>query len=523
MRVKPIVWLCGTAAVPLAFLLPLVLGPPERAVRFLSDDAYYYLSVAKHVSAGRGPTFDTITRTTGFHPLWMFLLALRPSVSWALGLGAFLVLATAVPLGFAARALWGERAGWVAALLWLANPHAVLLVATGMEGSLYAALLASLAWTLTRVARDGSWSRVLFAGAVAGLAVVARTDGLLFVPLAALWLAWTGEGGVARRAGRSVAFGAVALVPFVFWLVWAHAWTGRWIQGSADTKTLWREGMNAEEGAVAITLSLLAAWTAKAFVKVPALKWGIPFVASSASTSLRGGRGLVHGFWLVPLLAGVAYALLLPKLWGWYFAPALVGLTLLAAAALVRWFERRGGKGKGLLVLAIVLIGVESLGYLSVKSVRGRNAYQEDMLATALWMRDHIPSGTVAAAWNSGIYGWYSGLPVVNLDGLINNEIADRIRSGESEESYLERRGIEVLVDYDETVERQLDASWRERHLTPLFRRPRSTRNGKDITVWGIRGEGDWHLLESASPVDRAMGRKGASPLFPKAFPLRAR
>lgn len=522
MRAKPVVWICGAAAVALSFLLPLVFGEPERVVRFLSDDAFYYLGVARHVAEGRGPTFDTITRTTGFHPLWMFLLAVRPGVPWALGLGTFLFLATAVPLGCAARALWGERAGWVAAWLWLANPHAVLLVATGMEGSLYAALLASLAWALTRVARVGSWSTVVIAGSAAGLAVVARTDGLLVVPLAALWLAGVGDGGPTRRAVRSITFGALALVPFALWLAWAHAWTGRWIQGSADTKTLWREAMNAEQGAVALTLSLLGAWVVKAFVKVPALKWGIPFVASAVSTAIRGGRGLVHGFWLLPLLAGAAYALLLPKLWGWYFASALVGLTLLAAAAILRWFERQGGKARGLLALAIVLIGAESIGYLAVKSVRGRNAYQVDMLATAHWMRDHLPPGTVAAAWNSGIYGWYSGLTVVNLDGLINNEIADRIRSGETQEAYLERRGIEVLVDYDTTVE-QLDTAWRERHLTPLFRRPRSTRNGKDITVWGIRGKGDWHLFGSAVTSGEAVARKGASPLFPTASPGRGR
>ncbi len=486
MRVRPIVWLCGTAAVSLAFLLPLVFGPPERVVRFLSDDAYYYLSVAKHVSEGRGPTSDTITRTTGFHPLWMFLLSLRPGVSWALGLGTFLFLATTVPLGFTARTLWGPPTGWVAALLWLANPHAVLLVATGMEGSLYGAILASVAWALTRVAREGSWCSVLLAGAAAGLAVVARTDGLLVVPLAALWVAWVGEGGAMRRAGRSIAFVAVALVPFALWLAWAHGWTGRWIQGSADTKTLWREALNAEEGAVVLTLALLGAWAVKAFAKVPALKWGIPFLAAAASTSIRGGRVLVHGFWVVPLLSGTAYALFLPKLWGWYFAPALVGLTLLAAPALVRWFELCGRRVQGSLLLAIVLIGAESFGYLSVKSVRGRNAYQEDMLATAFWMRDHLLPGTVAAAWNSGIYGWYSGLPVVNLDGLINNEIADRIRSGESEEAYLERRRIEVLVDYDETVERQIDPGWRERHLRPLFRRTKTHGGGKNITVWGI-------------------------------------
>src|SRR5690242_6581016 len=38
---------------------------------FTSDDAYYYFKVAQNISEGRGITFDGISLTNGFHPLWM--------------------------------------------------------------------------------------------------------------------------------------------------------------------------------------------------------------------------------------------------------------------------------------------------------------------------------------------------------------------------------------------------------------------------------------------------------------------
>jgi hypothetical protein len=241
--------------------------------------------------------------------------------------------------------------------------------------------------------------------------------------------------------------------------------------------------MNAEEGTVALTASLFVSWVVKSIVKVPALKWALAFLP-------RGGGSLVRGLWVYPLLVGAAYALLLPKLWTWYFAPALVTLTLLAAAGIDAWLRRREGRkgqgaARGLFAVAMVLIAVESVGYLGVKSIRGRNADQRDMLAAAVWMRENVEPDKVAAAWNAGIYGWYSGLRVVNLDGLINNEVATRIRSGEAQEAYLGRRGIRVLVDYDETVA-QLDSEWRAAHLRPLRRFPATTRGGKDITVWEI-------------------------------------
>lgn len=38
---------------------------------FNRDDAYFYFKVARNLSAGLGSTFDGLTQTNGYHPLWM--------------------------------------------------------------------------------------------------------------------------------------------------------------------------------------------------------------------------------------------------------------------------------------------------------------------------------------------------------------------------------------------------------------------------------------------------------------------
>ena len=39
------------------------------------DDAFYYFQIAYHMAEGRFSTFDGgLTRTNGYHPLWLFLL-----------------------------------------------------------------------------------------------------------------------------------------------------------------------------------------------------------------------------------------------------------------------------------------------------------------------------------------------------------------------------------------------------------------------------------------------------------------
>lgn len=68
-----------------AFLILLILlilppylvtafAPPEAVAGwFNADDAFYYFKVAQSIVEGKGITFDGISRTNGFHPLWMIL------------------------------------------------------------------------------------------------------------------------------------------------------------------------------------------------------------------------------------------------------------------------------------------------------------------------------------------------------------------------------------------------------------------------------------------------------------------
>jgi hypothetical protein len=84
---------------------------------------------------------------------------------------------------------------------------------------------------------------------------------------------------------------------------------------------------------------------------------------------------------------------------------------------------------------------------------QGRNRDQRDMLGAARWVAAHVPQVSRVGAWNAGIYSWYSGHTVVNLDGLINDEIAPWIHAGKPMIGYLDHRGIDVVVDYDELVQ----------------------------------------------------------------------
>jgi hypothetical protein len=62
----------------LAFLVLAVLiaaSPPSYLLGFLEDDALFYAVISRNMAHGFGSTFDRVSPTNGYHPLWMLMLS----------------------------------------------------------------------------------------------------------------------------------------------------------------------------------------------------------------------------------------------------------------------------------------------------------------------------------------------------------------------------------------------------------------------------------------------------------------
>jgi hypothetical protein len=78
-----------TAVVFLAHLARtvwLVTRPEDEIIKYVPDDAFYYVNLAKHFASIGAWTFDGSTVATGFHLAWAYLLAvifaLWPSITF---------------------------------------------------------------------------------------------------------------------------------------------------------------------------------------------------------------------------------------------------------------------------------------------------------------------------------------------------------------------------------------------------------------------------------------------------------
>lgn len=433
-----------------------------RAVSFVSDDSYYYLQIARNLATTGMSSFDGVTRTSGYHPLFAFALAglyalLKPGpdayVRIMLALNVVLHILTALALYLAGRRLRDRTAGALAALFFLANPYAALWTLSGMEASLNGfALALFLAAAIPPV--HGLF-HILLASFAGAAAVLARTDNLVVVALLAPLILFANDGPPRRRFGAAVLIAGVAAAALALWMLYCREATGTWQQGSAQIKMLIREykvsGMS-PFGRLAFAFGVFQKFAVKAFVKTPALKYVLLIALVAARDVFRAPRRRVFvAVYLaaVPLVLALAYALKLTRAATWYYVPPVITLTLGAALLARRLLDRDATRARAVAIAVAALVAAEGLVYFGGKLVRGRNTYQRDMLELAEWMSDTLPAGSVVGAWDSGIYSYYSGLRVVNLDGLVNNEIAPMMEANRPLWPEWRARGVDSVASYE--------------------------------------------------------------------------
>jgi hypothetical protein len=292
----------------------------------LIDDAYITLSyarnLAEHLHWGLTP-YRTANSATS--PLNVLLLGAAAFVVrdpvWGLGLTSVLLTA-AMGGGLSRLARRLQLTGVTTALgLALLVLSPLMLSVVGMEMTLAVTLLVWLAVAAVE-------ERPVLLGLLTAALLLTRVDLLLF-PLVLLALP-----GVRRRAGRSLLVAALAAAPWYLFSWWvlgalvpdtlvlktvASAGWGKWHFGNGPYLYL-------REYPVAAVLTALPA-----LAGVAALGW---WAARRAWQRPRfAGLGVPAALGVAGVLHFLAYTLLSPPPYHWYYAPSVGALTLVAAVA----------------------------------------------------------------------------------------------------------------------------------------------------------------------------------------------
>lgn len=171
----------------LSLFLIIIFGSMRDVVlRFVHDDAFYYIRIADNLNRLHFSTFDGINPTNGYHPLLQWLLII-PS-GWFSDMELFMrvLAAFGVALVFFAgvfvRWTLKENHNQAASLVWywLAG-SLVFATIYGLESPLAVFILAGLIYSLPRIHSHLNLKRAVLCGLLSGLLFLSRLDTLVWV------------------------------------------------------------------------------------------------------------------------------------------------------------------------------------------------------------------------------------------------------------------------------------------------------------------------------------------------------
>jgi hypothetical protein len=447
----------------------LGLGPEER-LGFIPDDTYYYLSVARHRAQDGIWTFDGVAPTTGFHPMHAYGLAAAFSIvspgeegfaTLCVGYTATLALSLAIVVGLMAH----RRRDTVALLLlalFLGSRNVLINVLGGTEWALVVSVSALYTFLLLRSTRTrgrgpvvciflvgwaGSWARADFGLLAAAMASAAILELILHKQVYRLL--------VAALAGLGGACMGVLSLFFHNYLI-----SGQFVQSSARMKSLWLQHYGLSTDPVVDKILLLFG-PPNFLTKLLALLLILLVIGIAVtrlwrqegehSSSHRAGVRSLRVVWLgsgLTVLGYVAlYALNPAGLQHWYTATVLVSVFAFLSLPFASGESPRAAVTSATAMLAL-------LACLQLPTTVGfRSApewpYQVFMFKAGKYLRG--AGITNVGSWNSGIIGYYQGGDVINLDGLVNDEIYEYAKA-EQLSRYIDERGIRYIVDFEKML-----------------------------------------------------------------------
>lgn len=323
------------------YALAILAGGPQSALTSFQDDASYYFVIAQNVLRSGRSTFDGMTTTNGYHPLWFLVNLLFVGLSglqrhtYVVALIIFCGCLAIVHAALLRRLLsllvpWSLVADLIALFVVL---RCLKLSFCGMECAVAMPLLAACALLTLRLLslQRARHLQLMALGLLVALTALARLDAIIFGLGCAGLVLCVQPRDFRALATRAAAFG-VGLAPFFAYLSWNWATQGAFVTTSAQSKLLapgfgWNPGLFEQ-------LSLGAHIT---FLYVPVAALAL---LASPWTPWRGpSRRIALLIFAFPIFYYASFAVRSSWLiWIWYLYPLPlclgVALSVLASTAL---------------------------------------------------------------------------------------------------------------------------------------------------------------------------------------------
>jgi hypothetical protein len=514
-----LVFVAGLAIIPLVrFFFDVRKGFDFLMYRCLEDDAFYYFEISKHI-----PEFNTGIPTSGFHPLYAFLIApLHRSLHYRLAVPLSLLV---LVLSYCAGTLlvflivsryWNRKVGLVGAGAWAISGQLYAIAMTGLEtiGAVVLVLAAVYAFSLFDTGTHTGRLSVWF-GLLTGIAFLGRMDAPLFLaPFGACLLLKL------MRQKRLRLAGLVVLLPafcFFSWMGYIVHKTGEVFPNSAAALRV----LGGIDDRMLVTAPEILGKNAVGLFR------GLGgFILPEASFGFRAELGAtLSALFLLGILLAVrgeerrhdprsVFALLIAcgtTVWGLYYVVFQGGFRY-------HYFAYLGIPAFCVAVPSVVSRLKSSVTFLLVTLVLwlsvwprppAREPQEYDKYRSALALNSLLPKLSLdgnLGSFNTGIYNYFCKKDIVNLDGVVNPE-ARRAMQANVLPQYVRAKGIRYMIEHDVGQATSFDRFAKDPRVKVSklidFRnlyRPYDKTYAKDTFLWRVEIVGARQSSEWAGP-----------------------
>ncbi len=447
--------LWGCAGLFLLFAWPVHYVP----FNYPADDSFFYLQVARNIAAGHGSTFNEITRTNGYHPLWMLCCITATVLSgghreWTIHVVFLFQQACAAGILLLAAGTL-RRMGVQRVLPALAVLSAYFL--SGMyasEAHINGLLVVLLAYGAAFVFVGGaSRVRLWLFGLAGSLAFLARLDNVFLVGVALL-AAWAAQG---RRNMRAWLLDGLALAGPCAGLALAYLAYNLWAFGHAAPIS----------GAIKSTFPHMT-WnpTGLGFLGAVTCLAALASLAAAGAGLCMGIQRRVLAALSLGVLLHAAYTVAFTDHatnWTWYYVPGVIQLALAFSIYGEALGARKGRAFWACLAACAVLmlaVGLErtwmraispnTLGFTSLGFSLHAERKQLWKNELAEWIQANLPPGSRMAVYDSpAVIAYRTDVQILPTDGLMGDYAYndDILESGFA--AYMKQKGVTYWMGPD--------------------------------------------------------------------------
>ena len=432
-----------------------VIGAKGYYLALVEDDFYYYAATARNIVAHGVSTFDGVTITNGYHPLWMGIIIAITAITnssdtFFIGLSIILSLC----FYFTTQNLYRFvdehflNSGFHYAILLFIDYLCFRLIVSGMETAILLPLFSYLILLLFRNNYNTNFKHQLILGLMFSLAILSRLDVLIFLGMYVV--VWTiikrDHLNQLLKAGSGLAIG---LLPTLLYFLWNYFSYGHLFTVSAMSKQL-------PFTEIFHTQLLTDIWNSKegkiGSILIPI---GIVIILFFRKAKLRYANiGMIYLVLFFPIvyffILGVRSSWIL---FPWYLYPIIFALLLSMIIISDSLSGKILTKNKKILSLfiqpAVMILLVAQLCFLIYKSTFGIQINPGFTFTHSQKIAEFINThpGSYAMGDKAGLASYISNTPILQLEGLAADyALLEHIRQSDLLLPVLHEHHIDYLI-----------------------------------------------------------------------------